>query len=152
MFYNFGGVYIQNCCGKNPKNTRGRCRCNKLTSPTVQFFRFERWTENRFSNRSSLILTWRSSRTCCVWLVSALSRRSCIPLQYRGSKRTTHGTGTSCPCKTKYRKYWYFYAAKSFTETKDGLCSLRSRGQTRGPVTKFIKIKMKLKYIAIISI
>ena len=35
MFYNFFGFYIQNCCEKNPKNTRGRCRCSKLTSPTV---------------------------------------------------------------------------------------------------------------------
>ena len=35
MFYNFLGFYIQNCCEKNPKNTRGRCRCSKLTSPTV---------------------------------------------------------------------------------------------------------------------
>ena len=36
MFYNFFGIYIQNCCQKNPKNTRGRCRCSKLTSPTVK--------------------------------------------------------------------------------------------------------------------
>ena len=35
MFYNFVGFYIQNCCEKNPKNARGRCRCSKLTSPTV---------------------------------------------------------------------------------------------------------------------
>ena len=35
MFYNFFGFYIQNCCEKNPKNTRDRCRCSKLTSPTV---------------------------------------------------------------------------------------------------------------------
>ena len=35
MFCNFFGFYIQNCCEKNPKNTRGRCRCSKLTSPTV---------------------------------------------------------------------------------------------------------------------
>ena len=44
MFYNFFGFYIQNCCEKNPKNTRGRCRCSKSTSPTVLWL-----VKNQFS-------------------------------------------------------------------------------------------------------